>query len=111
MYIISAPKGAGKTTLSYIILPEIFDADEFISADEIAKGLSPLNPGKANIRAGKLMLSRIRELMEAGSSFAFETTLSTESYASMIKKAKTLGYSVTLLFLALDSIELAKSRV
>ena len=111
MYIIAGPNGAGKTTLSYTILPEIFDVDEFINADEIAKGLSPLNPGKANIRAGRLMLSRIRELMEEGNSFAFETTLSTKSYASLIKQAQALGYSVTLLFLALDSIELAKSRV
>lgn len=111
MYIIAGPNGAGKTTLSYTILPEIFDVDEFINADEIAKGISPLNPAKANIRAGRLMLSRIRELMNEGSSFAFETTLSTKSYASLIKQAKALGYSVTLLFLALDSIELAKSRV
>lgn len=111
MYIIAGPNGAGKTTLSYTILPEIFDVDEFINADEIAKGLSPLNPGKANIRAGRLMLSRMKELLAEGNSFAFETTLATQSYASLIKKAKTSDYSVTLLFLALDSIELAKSRV
>lgn len=52
MYIIAGPNGAGKTTLSYTILPEIFDCDEFINADEIAKGISPLNPEKAGIRAG-----------------------------------------------------------
>jgi len=56
MYIIAGPNGAGKTTLSYTILPEIFDCDEFVNADEIAKGISPLNPEKAGIRAGRLML-------------------------------------------------------
>ncbi|MEQ6119511.1 zeta toxin family protein [Reichenbachiella sp. MALMAid0571] len=111
MYIIAGPNGAGKTTLSYTILPEIFDCDEFVNADEIARGISPLNPEKAGIRAGRIMLDRINELVSNGESFAFETTLSTRSYGSFIKKAMLLGYDTTLLFLSLDSIELAKQRV
>jgi predicted ABC-type ATPase len=111
VYIIAGPNGAGKTTLSYTILPEIFDCDEFVNADEIAKGISPLNPEKAGIRAGRLMLQRIRELLDLGESFAFETTLSTRSYQGLIKKARLLGYDVTLLFLTLDSVELAIQRV
>ena len=46
--------------MSYTILPEIFGCDEFINADEIARGISPLNPEKAGIRAGRLMLGRIK---------------------------------------------------
>jgi len=111
MYIIAGPNGAGKTTLSYTILPEIFDCDEFVNADEIARGISPLNPEKAGIRAGRLMLQRIKELMNQGESFAFETTLSTKSYQGFIKQAKDLGYDITLLFLMLDSVELAIHRV
>ncbi len=71
MYVIAGPNGAGKTTLSYTILPEIFDCDEFINADEIARGISPLNPDKAGIRAGRLMLERLQELVSKGESFAF----------------------------------------
>ncbi|MDA0195594.1 MAG: zeta toxin family protein [Bacteroidetes bacterium] len=111
MYIIAGPNGAGKTTLSYTILPEMFDCDEFVNADEIARGISPLNPEKAEIRAGRLMLQRIRELLEQGESFAFETTLSTKSYHGLINKAKELGYEIILLFLTLDSFELAIHRV
>ncbi|MFY0599827.1 MAG: zeta toxin family protein [Cyclobacteriaceae bacterium] len=111
MYIIAGPNGAGKTTLSYTILPEIFDCDEFINADEIAKGISPLNPEKAGIRAGRLMLGRIKELLIQGESFAFETTLATKSYQGFIKNAREFGYDVTLLFLSLDSSELAIHRV
>lgn len=111
MYIIAGPNGAGKTTLSYTILPEIFDCDEFVNADEIARGISPLNPEKAGIRAGRLMLGRIKELVLLGESFAFETTLSTKSYRGFIQQAMELGYDTTLLFLTLDSIELAKQRV
>lgn len=111
MYIIAGPNGAGKTTLSYTILPEIFDCDEFVNADEIAKGISPFNPEKAGIRAGRLMLQRIKELLNQGESFAFETTLSTKSYQGLIKKAEQQGYDITLLFLTLDSVELAIYRV
>ncbi len=111
MYIIAGPNGAGKTTLSYTILPEIFDCDEFVNADEIAKGISPLKPEKAGIRAGRLMLQRINELLISGDSFAFETTLSTKSYKGLINRAKELNFEVILLFLALDSVELAIQRV
>jgi len=111
MYIISGPNGAGKTTLSYTILPEIFECEDFVNADEIAKGLSPFNPEKVSIKAGRLMLERITELLEKNQSFAFETTLSTRSYLNLIEKAQSNGYEVILLFLALESVNLAIQRV
>lgn len=111
IYILAGPNGAGKTTLSYTILPEIFDCDEFVNADEIAKGISPLNPEKARIRAGRLMLERIKELLKNEESFAFETTLSTRFYRNLIHQAIIQGYEVTLLFLSLSSVELAIQRV
>ena len=111
LYIIAGPNGAGKTTLSYTILPEIFECEDFVNADEIAKGLSPFNPDKAAMKAGRLMLERISELLENGQSFAFETTLSTRSYVKLVEQAKTKGYEVILLFLALESADLAIERV
>jgi predicted ABC-type ATPase len=54
--------GAGKTTASYTVLPEILNCREFVNADEIAHGLSPFNPGNVAIEAGRLMLQRIEEL-------------------------------------------------
>jgi predicted ABC-type ATPase len=77
--------------MSYTILPEIFGCDEFINADEIARGISPLNPEKAGIRAGRLMLGRIKELVSLGESFAIETTLSTKSYHDFLKQAMEQG--------------------
>ena len=82
LYIISGCNGAGKTTASYTILPEMLNCNEFVNADEIAKGLSPFNPNNVVIKAGRLMLTRINELLENGDDFAFETTLSTRSYVS-----------------------------
>ena len=111
LYVIAGCNGAGKTTASYTILPEILDCKEFVNADEIAKGISPFQPEKVGIEAGRMMLKRIKSLLEAGESFAFETTLSTRSYVTFIEKAKQLGYQVTCLFFLLDSEELAISRV
>ncbi len=111
LYIIAGCNGAGKTTASFNILPEILECKEFVNADEIAKGLSPFNTDSVAVDAGRLMLKRIEELMREGADFAFETTLSTRSYVTKVKHAQSLGYRVTLLFYWLDSIDLAKRRV
>ncbi len=111
LYVISGCNGAGKTTASYTILPEILNCKEFVNADEIAKGLSPFQPDLVSIQAGKIMLNRIDSLIELGQTFAFETTLSTRSHESRIRKAKELGYQVVLLFFWLQSVDLAIDRV
>ena len=111
LYIISGCNGAGKTTASYTILPEMLGCNEFVNADEIAKGLSPFNPNEVAIKAGRLMLTRIDELLENGVDFAFETTLATRSYVNTVKKAQEKGYLVTVLYFWLNSPELAVERV
>ncbi|GAB2800398.1 zeta toxin family protein [Rhabdobacter roseus] len=111
LYIISGCNGAGKTTASYTILPEILNCKEFVNADEIAKGLSPFQPEKVSLEAGRIMLQRIDFLLNIKANFAFETTLSTRSYVNTIKRAKENGYEVTLLYFWLNSQELAIERV
>jgi predicted ABC-type ATPase len=92
LYIIAGCNGAGKTTASFTVLPEMLNCDEFINADEIARGLSPLNPDKAAIEAGRLMLTKIDKLISSNSDFAFETTLSTKSYMAMKLHWYTFGW-------------------
>lgn len=111
LYIISGCNGAGKTTASYTVLPEILDCREYVNADEIAKGLSPFNPESVAIEAGRLMLERIDYLMTAGVSFSIETTLATKSYVNLVRRAHEQGYNVKLLFFWLESPEMAKLRV
>ena len=111
LYIISGCNGAGKTTASFNILPELLNCKEFVNADEIARGLSPFQPEKVSIEAGRLMLKRIDELINSNQDFSFETTLSTKSFVNTIDNAKSKGYYVTLIFFWLESIELAKDRV
>ena len=111
LYIIGGCNGAGKTTASYTILPEILDCKEFVNADEIARGLSPFNPNSMTIEAGKLMLKRIRELLGREESFAIETTLATRSYINLVHQAQAKGYRVTLVFFWLRTPELALQRI
>ena len=111
LYIIAGCNGAGKTTASFTILPEILDCKEFVNADEIAKGLSPFQPEKVSFEAGRIMLKRIDELFLENENFAFETTLATKTYKEKVLNAKKEGYFVTLLFFWLKNTELAKERV
>lgn len=111
LYIISGCNGAGKTTASYTVLPEILDCREFVNADEIAHGLSPFNSGSVAIEAGKLMLRRIEDLLQRNETFSIETTLATRSYVNLVQRAKGQGYRVCLLYFWLNSPELAMKRV
>lgn len=111
LYIIAGCNGAGKTTASFTILPEIINCKEFVNADEIAKGLSPFRPEKVAFEAGRIMLNRINELLGKNESFAFETTLSSRSYKQIIEQAKSSNYAVILVFFWLQNVELAKERV
>ena len=111
LYLIGGCNGAGKTTASYTILPEILDCKEFVNADEIARGLSPFNPNSTAIEAGKLMLKRIKELLGRDESFAIETTLATRSYINLVHQAQAKGYRVTLVFFWLRTPELALQRI
>lgn len=111
IYIISGCNGAGKTTASYTILPEILDCREFVNADNIAFGLSPFQPEKVAFEAGRIMLERIDFLFKMNENFAIETTLATKIYKSKIEKAIENGYTIKLLFFWLPNVEMAINRV
>jgi len=111
LYVISGCNGAGKTTASYTVLPDILNCREFVNADEIAKGLSPFNPASMRIDAGRLMVERIEDLLAEDADFAIETTLATRTYAKLIQRAHERGYFVTLVYFWLESADLAVERV
>lgn len=111
LYIISGCNGAGKTTASYSLLPEMLDCREFVNSDEFAKGLSPFDPSKASIQASRYMIMKIRYLLKRQMDFAVETTLATRTLMKTVKMAQDAGYTVTLLYFWLNSPELAVERV
>jgi predicted ABC-type ATPase len=111
LYIIAGCNGAGKTTASFSVLPQILQCQEFVNADEIARGLSPFHPENVAVEAGRLMLQRIDYLLSQHSSFAIETTLATRSYQKLVNQAQQQGYKVILLFFWLESPQMAEQRV
>lgn len=111
LFIISGCNGAGKTTASYTILPDMLKCSNFVNADEIARGLSPFDPESASIQAGRIMLTRVEELLANRQDFAIETTLATRTYINLIRRAQKSGYTVTLLYFWLNMPSLAIERV
>ena len=111
LYIIAGPNGAGKTTAAYSLLPDVFKTVEFVNADEIARGISPLNVDSVAFQAGRIMLERLDHLIKEKKSFAFETTLSGLAYLKLIRLARLTGYEITFFFVWLNSMELARERV
>lgn len=111
LYIISGCNGAGKTTASYTMLPEMLECSEFVNSDEFAKGLSPFKPEKASIQAGRYMIAKIRYLLKKQLDFGIETTLATRTVLKTVQMAQAAGYTVTLLYFWLNSPELAIERV
>jgi predicted ABC-type ATPase len=105
------PKRAGKSTLAPILLRDTFGLLEYVNADPIAIGLSAFDSASVSFEAGRITLVRLRELAKHRKNFAFETTLATRSYASWIKGLRESGYRFHLVFLWLNSVELAIQRV
>lgn len=111
LYILSGCNGSGKTTASYTLLPELLECTEFVNSDEFAKSLSPFDPSQASVSASRYMLIKIRYLLSRRADFSIETTLATRSLMGIIQEAKTLGYTVTLLYFWLSSPNEAIKRV
>jgi predicted ABC-type ATPase len=111
LYIIAGPNGAGKTTVALKLLPDFLNCNEFVNADFIAKGLSAFNTESVAIAAGRLMLRRLNELTTQKKDFAFETTLSSKIFVPFLKECKEIGYEITLIYIWLESAELAIERI
>src|SRR4051812_35729441 len=100
--IIGGCNGAGKTTLARELLPRM-GIRRFLNADEIARGLSPLDPTLVALRAGKFLIAEARAMVKAGVSVAIESTLSGKSHAALLHSARKRGYRVVLHYIVIDS--------
>ncbi len=86
--VIAGPNGAGKSTTAPVLLKETFATTEFVNADVIAQGLSGFAPENVAVEAGRVMLTRLKQLASEGKSFAFETTLASRSFAPWLREEK-----------------------
>ncbi len=110
-YVIAGPNGAGKTTYALKYLPSVAKCMEFVNADLIAQGLSPLRMERALIEAGRILIARLRDLAASRATFAFETTLSGRAHAVFLQKLKRSGYRIELYYLWIPSADFSARRV
>ena len=108
--IFAGPNGAGKSTHADAIVAAL-GIDTFVNADYIARGLSGRNADAVAMQAGRIMLTRLKELAVAGKDFAFESTLSSRSFAPFLRQLKAQGYQVAIYYFSLTSASLAVRRV
>jgi len=110
LYVVGGANGSGKTTISLNLLP-FLGVFEYVNADTIATGLSPLQPESMAMQAGRLMLERMQVLVSSNTSFAFETTLAARTYVIFLQECKSKGYNINLLYFWLQTPDLAVERV
>jgi predicted ABC-type ATPase len=111
IYLIAGCNGAGKTTASFTMLPEMLNCKEFVNADNIALGLSPFQPENVSFEAGRMMLNRIEQLVRSKVDFAIETTLSSRNYLIRVRDWQKKGYEIILVYFWLNNPLLAIERI
>ncbi len=110
-WIIAGPNGAGKTTFALKYLPEVAQCRNFVNADLIAAGMSPLAPERERVTASRIFLAEIDRHIQERHDFGFETTLAGRGYLRLMRRLKDAGWRVELIYLALPSAEMARVRV
>jgi predicted ABC-type ATPase len=111
LHLFAGCNGAGKTTFARAFLRLSDPVPRFLNADEIARGLSPLEPQKLAVKAGRLLLREIESCLESGVSFGLESTLSGTTHAKLLQRAKSHGYKIELHYLWIPSPALAIRRI
>jgi predicted ABC-type ATPase len=109
--IVAGPNGSGKTTFARSYFARDPAVSVFLNPDLIAAGISPLDHEQASFQAGRVLLADIKSRLANGESFGFESTLSGKTYISLLKEAREHGYTVTIYFLFVNSVDLSLKRI
>ncbi len=110
-WIIAGPNGAGKTTFALEYLSDLAGCENFVNADLIAAGISPLAPEKELLAASKIFLKEIKNYIKQRKDFSFETTIAGKSYLKLIDSLVNGGWNVELIYLALPDVDASIMRV
>ena len=109
LFIISGANGSGKSTFANEIL-RLYPNIEFVNADNIAKELND-DVSNVQIQAGKIAINKMNELIDLNKSFIIETTLSGSYTKKIIEKAKLNDYTINLIYVFVDNVDICINRV
>ena len=110
-WIVAGPNGVGKTTYAFRHIKAVSGSTRFVNLDEIARGLSPLDPSAGQRRAARVALDLTRSLIAEKRSFSIETTLSGKTHLRTIAAAQEAGFIVNLLYFLIASPEVSLARI
>jgi predicted ABC-type ATPase len=108
LWLVAGPNGAGKSTYAPTLSS---DVEGIVRPDELAYQLSPEDPDRVALKAGRLAISRIESLLEQERSFAVETTLSGRFHLGLVQRAKSRGWRVGIVYIGLSTPTVAIARV
>jgi predicted ABC-type ATPase len=110
-WLIAGPNGVGKTTYAMRHLKAVSGSVNFVNLDEIARGLSPLDPSVAQTDAARIALSRARNFIEGRRTFAMETTLSGLAHLRLLEAARDAGMGTAMLYFSVISPDICLERI
>ena len=105
--VLGGPNGSGKSTIYRYLQPQ----GTFINADVEARAINPVSPETVSLAAGRRVLKRLDRAVEAREDFVYETTLSSHQSLALMARCRTERYEVSLVFVALQSVDLHLRRV
>jgi predicted ABC-type ATPase len=110
-WLIAGPNGAGKTTFAFKRLKAVSGSVHFVNLDEIARGLSPLEPKAAERDAARVALARAAQFISAGETFSMETTLSGAAHLGLARRAKAAGMAFNLMYFSVRDPAICLERI
>ncbi|MGL4438329.1 MAG: AAA family ATPase [Bosea sp. (in: a-proteobacteria)] len=120
LWLVAGPNGVGKTTYAFRHIRQVSGSVRFINLDEIARGLSPLQPDDGRLEAARIALLQIGNWLDSApvagvtdlrKSFTIETTLAGVTHLRTIARAQAAGWHVGLLYFAVRDVEVCIQRI
>jgi predicted ABC-type ATPase len=101
LWFVAGANGVGKTSFAFKHISAISGSTDFVNLDEIARGLSPINPEAGRMRAARVALQILAESLRlengAAKSFTVESTLAGRTHMKTIVGARKAGWPVHIL--------------
>eukprot|EP01037_Dinobryon_pediforme_P031855 gene31855-36538_t len=101
----------GQEYLRFRNLRAVAHTIHFVNLDEIARGLSPLEPQAAERDAARVAIARCRDFMRSNTSFAMETTLAGRTHFHLVDEARAAGMHVNLQYFSVPYAEICLDRI